>query len=115
MTIEEAIKKLDENIPETTNKMVDLEHLPISIAWKTVKEELEQVRKETARDILDAIEKQYQKDNKKTYQDVTTYRCQLARRTETKTETWTRHKGYLSGLYSVEMMIKEKYGVEVEE
>ena len=82
------------------------------------KEELEahdkEVSKKTAEDIYQFIEKQYQKDSKKTYQEVTTYRCQLARRTETKTETWTRHKGYLSGLCSVEMEIKEKYGVEVE-
>ena len=44
MTIEEAIKKLDENIPEPNNKMVDLEHLPIAIAWKTVKEEYNGLR-----------------------------------------------------------------------
>lgn len=52
MTIEEAIKKLDENIPPHDSKMVDLEHFPIAVAWETVKEELEQTRKETAKEIL---------------------------------------------------------------
>lgn len=58
MTIQEAINKLDENIPEPNNKMVDLEHLPIAIAWKTVKEELAQARKETAKEILQAVDQE---------------------------------------------------------
>lgn len=28
-------------IPDSDNKMVDLDHLPIAIAWKTVKDELQ--------------------------------------------------------------------------
>ena len=41
MNIVEAIKTLDEVIPDPNNRMVDLNHLPIAIAWKTVKEELQ--------------------------------------------------------------------------
>lgn len=41
MTLQEAIKTLDEVIPHPLNKMVDIEHLPIAIAWQTIKEELE--------------------------------------------------------------------------
>lgn len=41
MNISDAIKTLDEVIPEPENKMVDYEHLSIAIAWKTVKEELQ--------------------------------------------------------------------------
>ena len=41
MNISEAIKTLDEVIPDPNNKMVDLDHLSIAIAWKTVKEELQ--------------------------------------------------------------------------
>ena len=37
MNIGEAIKTLDEVIPDPNDKMVDLNHLPIAIAWKTVK------------------------------------------------------------------------------
>ena len=40
MNISEAIKTLDEVIPDPNDKMVDLNHLPIANAWKTVKEEL---------------------------------------------------------------------------
>ena len=41
MNISEAIKTLDEVIPDPNDKMVDLNHLPIANAWKTVKEELQ--------------------------------------------------------------------------
>lgn len=41
MNIGEAIKTLDEVIPDPNDKTVDLNHLPIAIAWKTVKEELQ--------------------------------------------------------------------------
>jgi len=40
MKIEEAIKTLDDVIPPPANKMVDLEHLPIAVAWAEVKGEL---------------------------------------------------------------------------
>lgn len=43
MTIFEAIKKLDENIPPHDNKMVDYEHLPICVAWEVVKEHLKKI------------------------------------------------------------------------
>ena len=35
-----AIKTLDAVIPPPGNKMVDLEHLPIAQAWKTIREQL---------------------------------------------------------------------------
>lgn len=38
-----AIKKLDEVIPSPEDKMVDLEHLPIAQAWKTIKDHLLQL------------------------------------------------------------------------
>lgn len=41
MKIGKAIQTLDEVIPDSDNKMVDLDHLPIAIAWKTVKDELQ--------------------------------------------------------------------------
>lgn len=41
MNINEAIKTLDGVIPSSDNKMVDFEHLPIAIAWETVKAEIE--------------------------------------------------------------------------
>ena len=44
MKIDEAIKTLDGVIPSSDNKMVDLEHLPIAIAWKTVKTEIERLK-----------------------------------------------------------------------
>lgn len=40
MELKEAIEKLDANIPEPQNKMVDHEHLPIAVAWDTVKKTL---------------------------------------------------------------------------
>lgn len=43
MSINDAIKTLDEVIHDPNNKMVDLDHLPIAIAWKTVKEELQRL------------------------------------------------------------------------
>ena len=36
----EAIKTLDAVIPPPGNKMVDLAHLPISHAWKTIRDQL---------------------------------------------------------------------------
>ena len=41
MTLNEAIKTLDEVIPPPQNKMVDMAHLNIAIAWQTIKAELE--------------------------------------------------------------------------
>lgn len=41
MIISEAIKTLDEVIPDPNDQMVDLNHIFIAIAWKTVKEELQ--------------------------------------------------------------------------
>ena len=43
----EAIKTLDAVIPPPGNKMVDLEHLPIAQAWKTIREQLLQPKEET--------------------------------------------------------------------
>jgi len=40
MRLSEAIKTLDGTIPPPDNKMVDREHLEISIAWKVIKESL---------------------------------------------------------------------------
>lgn len=37
MTLKEAAEILDQNIPSPTNAMVDIEHLSIAIAWKTIK------------------------------------------------------------------------------
>ena len=45
MTLQEAIKTLDEVIPHPNNKMVDLEHLPIAIAWQTIKENIKKAAK----------------------------------------------------------------------
>ena len=45
MKIEEAMKILDEVIPPPTNKMVDYEHLPIAIAWATVKKKMLEAEK----------------------------------------------------------------------
>lgn len=47
MTLDEAVKTLDEVIPHPSNDMVDMEHLSIAIAWKTVKEA---IRKEHSHD-----------------------------------------------------------------
>ena len=41
MNLNEAVKVLDDVIPEPLNKMVDLDHLDIAIAWKVVKEHLD--------------------------------------------------------------------------
>ena len=41
-----AIKTLDAVIPPPGNKMVDLEHLPIAQAWKTIREQLLQTKEE---------------------------------------------------------------------
>lgn len=40
MTVEEAVKILDKHIPAPNNRMVDLEHLNIAVAWKTIKEHI---------------------------------------------------------------------------
>lgn len=40
MTLQDAIKTLDEVIPPPQNKMVDNEHLKIAMAWKVIKEKL---------------------------------------------------------------------------
>lgn len=48
MTLNEAIKTLDETIPPPTNKMVDRAHLNIAIAWQTIKEELQKPNIEAA-------------------------------------------------------------------
>ncbi|MCC8157268.1 MAG: hypothetical protein LIO54_08335 [Oscillospiraceae bacterium] len=44
MTVDEAVKIIDENIPEPGNKMVDGEHLKIAVAWQTIKKTLSQGR-----------------------------------------------------------------------
>lgn len=36
----DAVKILDEVIPPAKNKMVDLEHLPIALAWETIRNHL---------------------------------------------------------------------------
>lgn len=41
MTIDEAIKTLNEVIPPPTHATVDLEHLHIAQAWVVIKEELQ--------------------------------------------------------------------------
>ena len=41
MTLENAIKTLDEVIPPHTHRTVDREHMPIALAWEAVKVELE--------------------------------------------------------------------------
>lgn len=41
MTLENAIKTLDEVIPPHTHRTVDWEHMPIALAWESVKNELE--------------------------------------------------------------------------
>ena len=38
MKMQDAVKTLDEVIPPPDNKMVDLEHLNIAIAWKEIRE-----------------------------------------------------------------------------
>ena len=42
-----AIKTLDAVIPPPGNRMVDLEHLHIAQAWKTIREQLLQPREDT--------------------------------------------------------------------
>ena len=37
MTLENAIKTLDEVIPPHTHRTVDREHMPIVLAWEAVK------------------------------------------------------------------------------
>lgn len=44
MTIEQAIKTLDAVIPPHTHMTVDREHMPIVLAWETVKEVLKRQR-----------------------------------------------------------------------
>lgn len=44
MDLNEAIKTLDGVIPPPRDKMVDLEHTPIAVAWDTVKKALVQTR-----------------------------------------------------------------------
>lgn len=41
MTLENAIKTLDEVITPHTHRTVDWEHMPIVLAWESVKNELE--------------------------------------------------------------------------
>ena len=41
MTLENAIRTLDEVIPPHTHRTVDREHMPIVLAWEAVKVELE--------------------------------------------------------------------------
>ena len=41
MTLENAIKTLDDVIPPHTHRTVDREHMPIVLAWEAVKVELE--------------------------------------------------------------------------
>lgn len=41
MTLENAIKTLDDVIPPHTHNTVDREHMPIVLAWESVKNELE--------------------------------------------------------------------------
>lgn len=41
MTLENAIKTLDDVIPPHTHNTVDREHMPIVLAWEAVKVELE--------------------------------------------------------------------------
>lgn len=41
MTLENAIRTLDEVIPPHTHRTVDREHMPIALAWEAVKNELE--------------------------------------------------------------------------
>jgi len=40
MTLKEAVRVLDENIPPPGNKMVDSEHLSIAVAWRGIKNAL---------------------------------------------------------------------------
>lgn len=40
MTLKDAIRIMDDNIPPSNNKMVDFEHFPIAVAWETIKREL---------------------------------------------------------------------------
>ena len=41
MTLENAIKTLDDVIPPHAHRTVDREHMPIALAWEAVKVELE--------------------------------------------------------------------------
>lgn len=53
MKVNEAIAVIDKVIPDPGNKMVDLEHLEIAIAWKTLRRDaLERDRRDNS---LDAI------------------------------------------------------------
>ena len=40
MNSKDAIMIMDENIPHPSNRMVDIEHLPIANAWLKIKEDL---------------------------------------------------------------------------
>lgn len=49
MKIDEAIKILDEVIPPPNNKMVDIPHLSIAVAFATIKEHVKSIAAEPVR------------------------------------------------------------------
>lgn len=53
MNTEQAINLLNENIPDPKNRMVDAAHMNIAIAWKAIKENLLELKKERDAAVVD--------------------------------------------------------------
>ncbi|MGN0805345.1 MAG: hypothetical protein ACI4MS_08180 [Candidatus Coproplasma sp.] len=105
MNISEAIKTLDGVIPSPDNKMVDFEHLPIAIAWETVKTENERLNRlidELEQDLVHSDELASEHTAKEILSYVGNLYDDCDQRFQLKDYQW--HK-----------RLCEKYGVEVEE
>lgn len=84
MTLENAIKTLDDVIPPHTHRTVDREHMPIVLAWEAVKVELES-RVPVARCINCEYAERYERAD-----GVTGYRCGHPQNIFTYGERWNR-------------------------